>query len=348
MLALLGTGDQHPAEIADALGLPPQSVRRHLTVLEASAFVKRNPDDGQRFSLDQRNMALLNASFLSLQGKAGLKVSAETSPGPQESLLLEAPSPPEACLHCQNSSFVWQMLENLDRLLANARQYQARLHLMSSQVLAAHEEERKRIARDLHDDTAQALTSLLVRLRLMERSAEGSDVRESLEELRQLTADTLEGVRRMAVDLRPTALDDLGLVAALDSFTRAFSQRWPVKVSFSAKGLRRRVPPNVELVLYRVVQEALYNVAKHAQASTTTVRLNRTARAVTAIIEDDGRGFDVAEVMNSGDQGLGLFGMQERLGLIGGSLHIDSRPDQGTRIVVSVPDAPGKRSRQTP
>jgi two-component system sensor histidine kinase UhpB len=289
---------------------------------------------------------MVNASFVSVLGRAGsaeTPAPAETPSHPDEALLVVLPEAPEACTRCQNASFVVQVLDRLDELLVKAQRYQVRLRQMSSQVLTAQEEERKRIARELHDDTAQALTSVLVRLRLLERSAAGDErLRAGITELRDLTGETLEGVRRMAIDLRPPMLDDLGLEAALQAFVQDFSHRWPVKAKFTSSRLGR-LPPEVELVLYRIVQEALSNVAKHANASRVEARLTRRGRSLRLVIEDDGCGFDVEATMGSRGSGLGLFGMEERLALIGGSVQVESAVGRGTRISV---EAPLPRSRR--
>ena len=249
---------------------------------------------------------------------------------------LDVPSPPDACRVCHNSKFVDNVLGELEAVLAEAREYQGRLQQLSSQVLTAHEVERKRIARELHDDTAQALTSILVRLRLLERSTEDEAVRRNAEELRELTASALASVRRMAVDLRPAALDDLGLVPALHAYAEKYGQSWPVKVTVRAWGIRRRLPPNVELVFYRVAQEALTNIAKHSSARTAELAIARQSNTLTMTIKDDGVGFEPAQVSSPEGSGLGLFGMRERLALVGGSLEIESGP-QGTTIMARAP-----------
>jgi two-component system sensor histidine kinase UhpB len=228
------------------------------------------------------------------------------------------------------------VLDELDQSLVKARQYQVRLRQMSSHVLTAQEEERTRIARELHDDTAQALTSVLVRLRLLERSAEDKRLRSGLAELRDLTVETLEGVRRLAIDLRPPMLNDLGLEAAIQSHVQDFSRQRQINVNFTSSGLGR-LPPNVELVLYRIVQEALSNVAKHASASRVETSLSRKGRTLRLLVEDDGCGFDVEAAKGSRQSGLGLFGMEERLALIGGTLRVDSSPGKGTRLSAEVP-----------
>jgi two-component system sensor histidine kinase UhpB len=137
-------------------------------------------------------------------------------------------------------------------------------------------------------------------------------------------------------------LDDLGLEAALQAHVQEFAHRWPVKATFTNSGLGR-LPADVELVLYRIVQEALSNVAKHAGASRVDARLTRRGRAVRLLIEDDGAGFDVEATRGSRESGLGLFGMEERLALVGGSLRVESTPGGGTRVAAEVPLPPARR-----
>jgi len=228
--------------------------------------------------------------------------------------------------------------ETLNTMLAVLQEHRGLLQKMSEQVLAAQEDERKRIARELHDETAQALTTLLIRLKILERSRTATEMRGQINELRELTSQTLEAVRKLAVELRPATLDDLGLVAALEAYAESYSSRNSVRVAFRAQGFDDgRLPSQVELVLYRVVQEALTNAAKHAGPDEVRVALTRTGEEVVATIEDDGAGFDVEEMMRSRERGLGLFGMQERLALVGGQLVIDSTPGHGTRIDARVP-----------
>jgi two-component system sensor histidine kinase UhpB len=230
--------------------------------------------------------------------------------------------------------------ETLNTMLDVLQEHRGLLQKMSEQVLAAQEDERKRIARELHDETAQSLTTLLIRLKILEKSRTASEMRGQIDELRELTAQTLEAVRKLAVELRPTTLDDLGLLAALEAYAESYSSRLPIRVSFRSDGFDDgdgRLPPQVELVLYRVVQEALTNVAKHANAGAVEVELHRRPDEVTAAVVDDGEGFNVDEMMRSRERGLGLFGMQERLALVRGQLVIDSEPGRGTRINARVP-----------
>jgi len=341
IIEVLDQGKRSSAEIGRALGLSPQAVGRHLRALAKVGLVGRDEPgkNGSRFALRQENVARVNAFYLVRLGKAATPAGQPAPPSYSgEGLVPLASQPtPQACLRCQHSSYVLDLLEESTRLLEEARGYQSRLRQLSTQVLTAQEEERKRIARDLHDDTAQALTSLLVRLRLLERSTEERGMQEALQELRQLTSSTLEGVRRLALALRPSALDDLGLAAAVQAYIKDLCQRWPLSVHFVVSGRQRRLPAAIELALYRVVQEALTNVAKHSAAAEAKVALNWQRMAVTVTVEDQGRGFDSEEIMNSRDRGLGLFGMQERLALVGGTLTIDSSPGQGTRVMARIP-----------
>jgi two-component system, NarL family, sensor histidine kinase UhpB len=236
--------------------------------------------------------------------------------------------------------------DTMNTMLDVLQEHRGLLQKLSEQVLAAQEDERKRIARELHDETAQALTTLLIHLKILERARNATETRGQIQELRQLTADTLEAVRKLAVELRPATLDDLGLLAALEAYTEGYGARVSMRVGFAARGFQdgdSRLQPQVELVLYRVVQEALTNAAKHAQAGTVRVELNRSPEEVIATITDDGQGFDVEDMMRSRERGLGLFGMQERLALVQGQLLIDSQPGRGTRVEARVPADPRTR-----
>jgi len=233
--------------------------------------------------------------------------------------------------------------ETLNTMLDVLGEHRALLQKLSEQVLEAQEDERKRIARELHDETAQALTTLLIRLKILERARSETEMRGQINELRELTAETLEAVRSLAVELRPATLDDLGLIAALEAYTDSYATRIPLPVEFSAQGFddqTNRLPPQIELVLYRVVQEALTNVAKHSGAAHVRVTLRLNMQEAVAVVADDGHGFDVEDVMRSRERGLGLFGMQERLALVQGQLVIDSAPGRGTRIEARVPEWP--------
>jgi two-component system sensor histidine kinase UhpB len=174
---------------------------------------------------------------------------------------------------------------------------------------------------------------------VIERESNPAELRRGLADLRNLVGDALEAVRDLALELRPPALDELGLIPALHWQIKQFGERSNVRTEFSATGLDdgERLPPELELVLYRVVQEALTNVAKHARATSVSVRIERTGDRVTATVRDDGRGFAVGEVLDSRERGLGLFGMQERAALVGGVLRIESEPGRGTQVSIAAP-----------
>ena len=196
-------------------------------------------------------------------------------------------------------------------------------------IVAAQELERKRLSRELHDETGQALTSILLGLRSLEEAPALEDVRASAEALREVTVQTLQDVRRLAVELRPSALDDFGLVPALDRLVETFRDQTGLAVQLEAR-IDERLPSDVETALYRIVQEALTNVIKHARARNVSILLTRKGSTVAALIEDDGRGFSPAE---TSDDRLGLTGMRERLALLDGTLKIESSPGAGTTIV---------------
>jgi signal transduction histidine kinase len=216
--------------------------------------------------------------------------------------------------------------------------YRGRLRALSSQVITAQEEERKRISRELHDDTAQVLFAQLLRLTALKASP-SADVRGTAAALEEMTAEALEGVRRLALELRPPALDDLGLQAALADLAQRFGEQLGIPIDYQPRGPRGRLPAEVELVLYRVAQEALTNVAKHAQASHVWIDLDRDPNDVTLSVRDDGRGFDPAQETQRDGRGLGLglFGMAERVGLVGGCFTIWSRPGEGAEIFAFIP-----------
>src|SRR5436190_1053573 len=201
-------------------------------------------------------------------------------------------------------------------------------------VVEAQELERRRLARELHDETGQAFTSILLGLKALEERMEDPGARAAVEELRGLVVSTLQDVRRLAVELRPSALDDFGLVAALERLTESFAQQTGIAVDFQTALADERLPAEVETALYRIVQESLTNVVKHARARRVSILLARKNGAVKAVVEDDGRGFDPAEET---EDGFGLVGMRERLALLGGRLEVESGRDAGTTIAAEVP-----------
>jgi PAS domain S-box-containing protein len=208
------------------------------------------------------------------------------------------------------------------------------------QVTAAQEEEQRRLARELHDETGQSLTSLLVGLRTLAEAPSLAAVREQVAELRRVAARTLDEVRRLARGLRPGVLDELGLVPAVDQLATDHTQMHSIAVEVSAVGFGiERLPPAVETALYRIIQEALTNAAKHSGARTANVVLQRRREMVQAIVSDDGCGFDVEGTLRTpaARAHLGLHGMRERAALLDGTVTIESTPGEGTTIYVRVP-----------
>ena len=201
-------------------------------------------------------------------------------------------------------------------------------------VVQAQELERRRLARELHDETGQALTSILLGLKPLEEALANHPARAGLAELREHVVSALQDVRRLAVELRPAVLDDFGLVPALERLTDGFAEQSDVRVDFHSALGETRLPSEVETALYRVVQEALTNIVKHADARNISVSIARRESGVAAVIEDDGSGFDPRAAR---DEGVGLLGMRERLALIDGRLEIESRPGAGTTVVAEVP-----------
>jgi signal transduction histidine kinase len=199
-------------------------------------------------------------------------------------------------------------------------------------AVQAQELERQRLARELHDQTGQDLTSVLLELKAVEEAGDATERAEALASVRERVVETLHDVRRLAVELRPKALDDFGLVPALERLVDTFRERTGLRVELEAR-LNGRLSSDIETALYRIVQEALTNVVKHAQARAVSVVLARTGGAVTAVIEDDGEGFSP----EAGSAGLGLIGMRERLALLGGSLKLESSPGRGNALVAEVP-----------
>jgi signal transduction histidine kinase len=201
-------------------------------------------------------------------------------------------------------------------------------------VVEAQEQERRRLARELHDETGQALTSILLGLKPLEEALAGQPGGAALAELRELVVSALQDVRRLAVELRPAVLDDFGLVPALERLTAGFAEQSGIRVDFHSTLGEARLPSDVESSLYRVVQESLTNIAKHANAENISVSVVRRASTVAAVIEDDGAGFDQRA---AGEAGIGILGMRERLALLDGRLEVESRKGAGTTVVAEVP-----------
>jgi two-component system sensor histidine kinase UhpB len=228
-----------------------------------------------------------------------------------------------------------RLMQTFNAMLDSGELYRRRLRDVAARALNATEEERKRIARELHDGSAQTLAALRVRLRIA-RSARDEQVRNVLlDRVGAELGEATEEIRRIAQGLRPPSLDMLGLAPAIEALARTVSEAAGVVVETDLTSVDGLLPPESELALYRIVQEALSNAARHAAPRRMRVVLQGNAGQVVASVEDDGRGFVVGEEMRSG--GLGLFGMQERAVYVGGAVHIESRPGGGTQVRAIIP-----------
>jgi two-component system sensor histidine kinase UhpB len=215
----------------------------------------------------------------------------------------------------------------------------------ASQIIKAQEHERKRIARELHDETSQVLTSLLISLAVLEEAIATPEGRARIADTRTLAHQTLRAIRNLSIDLRPSALDDLGLLPALRWYIKEYQQKCSIEVEFHAASFKERLPAEIETALYRIVQESLTNTARHANAHMVYITLKEDADAVYATIVDDGCGFDIQALHKASGQergiglerGLGLVGMEERAVLLDGSLTINSSAGHGTMVEVRIP-----------
>lgn len=242
-----------------------------------------------------------------------------------------------------------QMADGLEtRARENAELYAELEHkeaaraLLLHKVIVAQEEEHKYLARELHDDFAQSLTALSVTVESAVQiiPAEMISVHERLARVQALTQETLMETSRWIQDLRPRMLDDLGLVPALRAYAEARFEGTATRVHIETKDLTQRLPPEIEITLFRVMQEALSNIAKHAHAHRVEVRLERYDNGmVVAHVQDDGIGFIPARYLQTqeGLRGMGLLGMRERTVLLGGTLTIESTPGRGTRLRIEAP-----------
>jgi len=230
--------------------------------------------------------------------------------------------------------------QHYGELLDHSRHMQEQLRLLSRQLLSAQEEERKKISRELHDVIAQTLTTINVRLGALKKEAalNTRGLERSIARTQQLVEHSVNIVHRFARELRPTVLDDLGLIPALHTFMKSFKEQTGIHVSLSAFAELEQVNGDKRTVLYRVAQEALTNVARHAQASQADVKIQKRDGAVCMRIRDNGQGFPEKSVLRAkkGER-LGLLGMKERLEMVGGDFSIISAPGKGTTVLAQIP-----------
>jgi len=233
------------------------------------------------------------------------------------------------------------------RLLERSHRMQEQLRHLSRQLLLAQEEERKRISRELHDQIAQTLVGINVRLATLTREAAGNPkgLRNKISSTQRLVEKSVDIVHRFARDLRPTVLDDLGLVPALHEFMKGFNKQTGIHVSFTTftSGRIEQLNTVTSTVLYRVAQEALTNVGRHANATRVDVNIQKLRRAICLTIQDNGKSFQVQRVLHAQrNKRLGLLGMRERVEMVGGSLRVESARGKGTTIRAEIPLGNGR------
>lgn len=237
---------------------------------------------------------------------------------------------------------VTQLAETLNVILDEVQHYQEQMRALSGSVITAQEEERQRIARELHDDTGQVLTLLLIRLKLLESQAPNDALRAQIDELRGLVSGAIDQVRQLALALRPPAIDQLGLASALRSLIATYTANTRISVKLEIGREQIPLSPERTIAVYRVAQEALTNIAKHAHARNVVMTVATTGGELVLTTRDDGAGFDLSELSHRRAQttsgpGVGLFGMEERARLAGGALRISSAPGRGTSVTLRVP-----------
>jgi PAS domain S-box-containing protein len=230
---------------------------------------------------------------------------------------------------------------NLVRDITERRNAEEVLRNLSSRIIEAQESERRRVSQDLHDGINQVLSSIRFRLKSTEEksSSRRNPLVKDISEARVLLEEAISEIRRISQNLRPSILDDLGLVAAVHGVCDEFTERSKIRVNVDCSGIAERLPDNIELVLFRTIQEALNNIEKHSRATRVDLLLAKKDTHVEALIRDNGKGFDYAAITRKPrkDRGLGLDGMKERVTYLGGSVDVTSKAHQGTEILVQVP-----------
>ena len=220
------------------------------------------------------------------------------------------------------------------QLLRDLRNKESELRRALRRAVELQEDERKRVARELHDEVGQALTSILIRLKtLQEEEADNSAISDRLDDLRTLTAQTIEELRRLAMDLRPAALDSLGIVPALQWYTQQIAERTGLDIKFRGPDKFERLPLETELILYRVAQEGITNAIRHGKAQSIEITLGRDPQTIRLTITDNGKGFNPIGT----NHGLGLVGIRERVELLDGNFSVKTTPGAGAQLLIEIP-----------
>ena len=235
-----------------------------------------------------------------------------------------------------------QMNADLQAEISERRKAEQERAQILRRLVMAQEDERRRIARDMHDQFGQLLTALLLKLGLLKEDCrEHEKLCEQVESAEAVARQLDRDVDFLVWELRPTVLDDLGLRDALTNFAQNWSKHFNIPVEVHTRGIgEERLTSEIETALYRIAQEALNNVSKHARAANVNILLERRADSISLVVEDDGIGFDAEEMFGANDQRLGLVGMRERAALVGGTTEVESHPEEGTAIIVRLPVPP--------
>lgn len=229
------------------------------------------------------------------------------------------------------------------QLFDEAQAMQEKLRNLSSKILSTQEEERKRISRELHDEVGQSLTAISVTLGALKRNGDPDSCNRKFAEAQKLLQETMEAVHGFARDLRPTMLDELGLLPAMRSYLKGFAGRTGLRVHFHGNPVAEKLTDAQKTVVYRVAQESLTNVSKHARAHQVDMTIRKFKNGICMEITDDGKSFKPEALNNGGHNGrLGLLGMQERVRLVSGQFTVKPQPGKGTTVRVVIPFNPAR------
>jgi signal transduction histidine kinase len=242
------------------------------------------------------------------------------------------------------TAYASRLEARLRRQRETERQNAEDLQRLSAKLITVQEEERRSIARELHDEVGQVLTAVKMELSVAQRTIDAAGVPgRPLDDAHSIADSALTAVRDLSRLLHPSLLDDLGLAAAVDAAAKGFRRRHGIAVDLETTGLEVRLPPPVEAAAYRIVQESLTNLARHAQARRCRITMGHADNLLTVTVEDDGIGIRVAEAEHGGTgRGLGLISMRERVAQLGGTLAVESLPGHGTRITARIPAVPNE------
>jgi len=319
-----------------------------LVLDHALNIVRMNPVAGQMMQMDNESVTLnfcnLCSNYPGLNKLCSYQNCFITEPSSQAvELQLTTPSGLTKSMNASVSQYKDPMygLLNIIRMQEVEEQRQEEQHqiakMITHSILSAQENERKRISRELHDGIGQSLYSILIQTEVLKASLESEDhpqADEPLDVLQESIRHTIEDIRDLSVELRPSALDDIGLVAALRNYIRLYGQKFGIQVLFTIEGDSGRLPAAHEIAFYRIVQEALTNAAKYSHTEVVDVRLKLLPTFAELHIRDYGVGFVITTELR---QGVGLYSMEERVNILGGEFDMQSTPGQGTAIQVKVP-----------